>query len=40
MRKLIKNLKLIIAVSTMLALFAVAPVVYGGITWSGIDPIF
>ena len=40
MRKLIKNLKLIIAVSTMLALFAVAPVVYGGITWTGIDPIF
>ena len=40
MRKWMKNIKLIIAVSTMLVMFAVAPVVYGGITWSGIDPIF
>ena len=40
MRKLIKNMKLIVAVSTMLAMFAAAPVVYGGISWTGIDPIF
>ena len=39
MRKWMRNIKLIIAVSTMLAMFAVAPVVYGGITWSGIDPV-
>ena len=29
-----------VTISTMLAMFAIAPVVYGGITWSGIDPIF
>ena len=40
MKKLVKNIKLMVAVSTMLAMFAVAPVVYGGITWSGFDPIF
>ena len=40
MRKWMKNIKLIIAVSSMLAMFAIAPVVHGGITWSGIDPIF
>ena len=40
MRKWMKNIKLMVAVSTMLAMFAVAPVVYGGITWSGFDPIF
>ena len=39
MKKLMKNIKLIIAVSTMLVMFAVAPVVYGGISWTGIDPI-
>lgn len=40
MRKLAKNLKLTVAVTTMLVMFAVAPVVYGGISWSGIDPVF
>ena len=39
MKKLIKNIKLIAGVSTMLAVLAVAPVVYGGISWSGIDPV-
>ena len=39
MKKLMKNIKLMIAVSTMLAMFAIAPVVYGGISWTGIDPI-
>lgn len=39
MKKWMKNIKLIIAVSTMLAMFAIAPVVYGGISWTGIDPI-
>ena len=32
MRKLAKNLKLTVAVTTMLVMFAVAPVVYGGIS--------
>ena len=40
MKKWVKNIKLMIAVSTMMAMFAIAPVVHGGITWSGIDPIF
>ena len=40
MKKWMKNLKLMAAVSALIALFAVAPVVYGGVTWSGIDPIF
>ena len=40
MKKLVKNIKLMVAVSTMLVMFAIAPVVYGGITWSGFDPIF
>ncbi len=40
MKKLMKNVKLMIAVSTMLAMFAIAPVVHGGISWTGIDPIF
>ena len=40
MKEWMRNIKLIIAVSTMLVMFAVAPVVYGGITWSGFDPIF
>ena len=39
MKKLVKNIKLMVAVSTMLVMFAVAPVVYGGISWTGIDPI-
>ena len=32
MRKLVKNIKLMVTISTMLAMFAIAPVVYGGIT--------
>ena len=40
MKKLMKNIKLMVAVSTMLAMFAIAPIVHGGISWTGIDPIF
>ena len=40
MKKWMRNIKLIIAVSTMLAMFAIAPIVHGGISWTGIDPIF
>lgn len=39
MKKWMRNIKLIIAASTMLVMFAIAPVVYGGISWTGIDPI-
>ena len=39
MGKWIRNIKLMVAVSTMLAMFAIAPVVYGGLSWTGIDPI-
>ncbi|MCI0439864.1 MAG: hypothetical protein L0177_12140 [Chloroflexi bacterium] len=37
-RKL-RNVKLIAALSALVAMFAVAPVVHGGILWTGIDPI-
>ena len=40
MFKIMKSLKLTVAVTTMLAMLAIAPVVHGGISWSGIDPIF
>ncbi len=39
MSKLMKNIKLMVGVSTMLVVLAVAPVVYGGTKWSGMDPI-
>ena len=38
--KLIKNMKMVVGLGATVAMFAIAPVVYGGITWSGIDPIF
>ncbi|MCI0439862.1 MAG: hypothetical protein L0177_12130 [Chloroflexi bacterium] len=34
-----KNLKLIAAISALMAMFAVAPVAHGGLLWTGIDPI-
>ena len=39
MFKRMKSLKLTVAVTTMLAMLAIAPMVYGGISWTGIDPI-
>jgi hypothetical protein len=39
MKKGLKNLKLIAGLSTTVALFAVVPVVHGGLFWTGIDSV-
>lgn len=38
MKKWYKNLKLMVGAATMLGVMAAAPVVHGGILWTGIDP--
>ena len=40
MKGLIMNLKLMAGVAAVLVMFAAVPVVYGGVSWTGIDPIF
>lgn len=39
MSKWMKNLKLMAGVGVVLAMFAAVPVVYGGLSWTGIDPV-
>ena len=38
MRKLMRNVKLVAAASAVLAFMVAAPVVYGGLRWTGFDP--